>query len=117
MAILGGIQIQNYRALRDVTLGKTINSQGTKLPRLMAVVGANGVGKSSLLDALGFIGDCLTEGVESACDKQHRGGFERLRTQGETRRAADIPEIPALFDEGLPMGSLWYSNHFGNDIR
>ena len=84
MAILEGIQIQNYRALRDVTLGKTINSQGTKLPRLMAVIGANGVGKSSLLDALGFIGDCLTEGVEAACDKQHRGGFERLRTQGAT---------------------------------
>lgn len=84
MAILEGIRIQNYRALRDVTLGKTINSQGTKLPRLMAVIGANGVGKSSLLDALGFIGDCLTEGVEAACDKPHRGGFERLRTQGAT---------------------------------
>ena len=84
MAILEGIQIQNYRALRDITLGKTINSQGTKLPRLMAVIGANGVGKSSLLDALGFIGDCLKEGVEAACDKQHRGGFERLRTQGAT---------------------------------
>ena len=82
MAILEGIQIRNYRALRDVTLGKTINSNGTKLPRLIAVIGANGVGKSSLLDALGFIGDCLTEGVEAACDKQHRGGFERLRTQG-----------------------------------
>lgn len=84
MAILEGIQIQNYRALRDVTLGKTINSTGKELPRLMAVIGANGVGKSSLLDALGFIGDCLTEGVEAACDKPHRGGFERLRTQGST---------------------------------
>ena len=84
MAILEGIQIQNYRALRDITLGKTINSQGTKLPRLMAVIGANGVGKSSLLDALEFVGDCLTEGVEAACDKPHRGGFERLRTQGAT---------------------------------
>ena len=84
MAILEGIQIQNYRALRDVTLGKTINSSGKELPRLMAVIGANGVGKSSLLDALGFIGDCLTEGVEAACDKPHRGGFERLRTQGVT---------------------------------
>lgn len=82
MAILEGIQIQNYRSLRDVTLGKTINSQGTELPRLMAVIGANGAGKSSLLDALGFIGDCLAEGVEAACDKEHRGGFERLRTQG-----------------------------------
>ncbi len=82
MAILEGIQIQNFRALRNVTLGRTINSKGVELPRLMAVIGANGVGKSSLLDSLGFIGDCLTEGVEAACDKPHRGGFERLRTQG-----------------------------------
>ena len=28
-------------------------------------------------------------------------------------RAADIPEIQAMYDEGIPMGSLWYSNHFG----
>jgi predicted ATPase len=82
MAILEGIQIQNYRALRNVTLGKTLHSGGEPLPRLMAVIGANGVGKSSLLDAFGFVGDCLTEGVEAACDKKHRGGFERLRTQG-----------------------------------
>lgn len=84
MAILEGIRIQNYRALHDVTLGRTIDRKGDALPRLMAVIGANGVGKSSLLDALGFVGDCLTEGVESACDKPHRGGFERLRTQGQT---------------------------------
>lgn len=83
MAILEGIQIRNFRALREVTLGKTIyESSSTKLPRLLAVIGANGSGKSSLLDALSFLGDCLKEGVESACDKQHRGGFERLRTQG-----------------------------------
>lgn len=83
MALLEGIQIQNYRALRDVTLGKTIyDASGAVLPRLMAVIGANGAGKSTLLDALGFVGDCLNEGVEAACDKPHRGGFERLRTQG-----------------------------------
>jgi predicted ATPase len=85
MAILEGIQIQNYRALKDVTMGRTIyDSRAEELPRLMAVIGANGVGKSSLLDALGFMGDCLSEGVEAACDKPHRGGFERLRTQGVT---------------------------------
>ena len=82
MALLEGIRIQNYRALGDVTLGKTIYDSRDVLPRLMAVIGANGAGKSSLLDALGFVGDCLTEGVEAACDKPHRGGFERLRTQG-----------------------------------
>ncbi|MBM5574248.1 AAA family ATPase [Deefgea sp. CFH1-16] len=83
MAILEGIQIQNFRALRDVTLGKpTIDSKNKVLPRFITVIGPNGVGKSSLMDALGFIGDCLQEGVQAACDKPHRGGFERMRTQG-----------------------------------
>ena len=84
MAILEGIRIQNYRALKDVTFGQTFENrkQAKVLPRLMAIIGANGVGKSTLLDAFGFIGDCLNEGVESACDKPHRGGFERLRTLG-----------------------------------
>jgi predicted ATPase len=64
-------------------LGRTIyEATNLELPRLVAVIGANGTGKSSLLDALSFLGDCLKEGVESACDKPHRGGFERLRTQG-----------------------------------
>lgn len=82
MAILEGIQIQNYRALKDVTLGKTFDNDADPLPRLMAVIGANGTGKSTLMDALGFVGDCLQEGVQAACDKPQRGGFERLRTQG-----------------------------------
>jgi predicted ATPase len=82
MAILEGLQIQNFRALRNVTLGKTFDNDKSPLPRLMAVIGSNGTGKSSLLDALGFLGDCLQEGVEAACDKEHRGGFEALRTRG-----------------------------------
>ncbi len=83
MAILEGIRIQNYRSLKDVTLGKTFENQKPEaLPRLMAVIGANGVGKSTLLDVFGFIGDCLNDGVEAACDRPHRGGFERLRTLG-----------------------------------
>ena len=61
MAILEGIRIQNYRALKDVTLGKTFENKEPVLPRLMAVIGANGTGKSSLVDALGFLGDCLQE--------------------------------------------------------
>lgn len=84
MAILEGLQIQNYRALRNVTLGKTFENKGAPLPRLMAVIGANGCGKSSLLDALGFLGDCLQEGVEAACDKEHRGSFDALRSRGTT---------------------------------
>lgn len=83
MAILEGIRIQNYRSLKDVTFGKTFeNQKPDALPRLMAVIGANGVGKSTLLDVFGFIGDCLNDGVEAACDRPHRGGFERMRTLG-----------------------------------
>lgn len=83
MAILEGIQIKNFRALKEVSLGKTIyESKNKVLPRLVAIIGANGTGKSTLLDALSFLGDCLKEGVEAACDKPHRGGFDRLRTQG-----------------------------------
>ncbi|MCS4510252.1 AAA family ATPase [Xylophilus ampelinus] len=83
MAILEGIRIQNFRSLKDVTLGQTFERRKVHvLPRLVALIGANGVGKSTLLDALGFLGDCLGEGVEAACDKPHRGGFERIRTLG-----------------------------------
>ena len=85
MAILEGIQVENYRALQNVALGKLSSGGASEaLPRLMAVIGANGAGKSSLLDALGFLGDCLLDGVEAACDKPHRGGFDRLRTKDKS---------------------------------
>ena len=112
MAILEGIQIKNFRALKEVTLGKTIyESTSDPLPRLLAVIGANGTGKSSLLDALSFLGDCLKEGVESACDKQHRGGFERLRTQG----VADAIQFEIRFREEVSARPINYTLHIGGD--
>jgi predicted ATPase len=85
MAILEGIEIKNFRSLKHVTLGRvSFADKQPDLPRLIAVIGSNGVGKSSLLDVFGFLGDCLLEGIESACDKPHRGGLERLRTLGQT---------------------------------
>ena len=58
----------------------------SKLPLspLTVVIGKNGVGKSTLFDAFGFLADCLKTGVEEACDIRARGGFERIRTQGQT---------------------------------
>ncbi len=82
MAQLLGIRIENYRALRDIEIGKVAWNKGTDLPKAVCLIGPNGAGKSTLLDAFGFLADCLREGVEAACDKPHRGGFERLRTQG-----------------------------------
>ena len=53
------------------------------LTPMTAVIGKNGVGKSSLFDAFGFLADCLRLGVEEACDSRGRGGFERIRSQGQ----------------------------------
>ena len=50
---------------------------------MTAVIGKNGVGKSTLFDAFGFLADCLKIGVEEACDSRGRGGFERIRSQGQ----------------------------------
>lgn len=83
MARIEGITIQNYRALRNVTIGKTFEHQaGNPLPAMLAVIGPNGSGKSTFLDAFGFLKDCLAEGVEEACERDTRGGFDRLRTKG-----------------------------------
>jgi predicted ATPase len=50
---------------------------------LTAVIGKNGVGKSTLFDAFGFLADCLRVGVEEACDARGRGGFKKLISQGQ----------------------------------
>jgi predicted ATPase len=84
MPHIEGIRIQNYRSLKDITLGKTSkNWNADPLPQLITIIGSNGCGKSTLIDALAFLGDCLAEGVKSACDKPHRGGIERLLTRGQ----------------------------------
>jgi len=46
------------------------------------VIGKNGSGKSTLFDAFGFVADCLSTDVETACDAKQRGGFERMRSLG-----------------------------------
>jgi len=52
MALIEGFRIQNYRSLRDVTLGKLSNSQRAEpLTPLTVVIGKNGAGKSTLFDA------------------------------------------------------------------
>ena len=84
MAKIAGLRIKNFRSLRDVTLGCLWNQRQAKpLTTMTAVIGRNGVGKSTLFDAFGFLSDALKSGVEEACDSRGRGGFERIRTQGQ----------------------------------
>ncbi len=84
MAKIEGFRIRNFRALKDVTLGRLWNRhQEEALTPLTVVIGKNGVGKSTLFDAFGFLADALKLGVEEAFDARGRGGFERIRTQGQ----------------------------------
>lgn len=83
MAIIEGFRVQNFRALRNVSLGKLSGqTDGEPLTPFTVVIGKNGVGKSSLFDAFGFVADCLASDVETACDMKQRGGFDRLRSKG-----------------------------------
>ena len=85
MARIEGFRVKNFKVLKDVTLGRLWNpEENHPLTPMTAVIGKNGVGKSALFDAFGFLADALKLGVEEACDARGRGGFEKLRTQGET---------------------------------
>lgn len=85
MALIEGFRVQNYRSLQDVTLGKLSSQQkGKALTPLTVVIGKNGVGKSTLFDAFGFVSDCLSSDVEAACDMKQRGGFERMLSRGQS---------------------------------
>ena len=83
MARIEGIRIRNFRALRDVTLGRVLSLQKPEpLTPMTAVIGKNGSGKSTLFDAFGFLSDCLRIGVEEAFDARERGGFDRVKSHG-----------------------------------
>jgi predicted ATPase len=113
MALIEGFRVQNYRALHDVTLGKLSSQQhGDALTPFTVVIGKNGVGKSTLFDAFGFVADCLSTDVETACDMKQRGGFERLRTMGSTESIRfeiyyreDRGERPITYELAIAMDS------------
>ena len=66
------IEIRNYRCFRAVVL--------SDLPRMAVIVGANGSGKSSLLDVFSFLKDALSENAASAVAR--RGGYRELVSRG-----------------------------------
>jgi len=90
MAHIEALHIKNYRSLKNVNLGATsfdAERRGMRsqqpLPKLITIVGPNGCGKSTFMDVFEFIHDCLAFSVEQACEKPHRGSFERVRTRGQ----------------------------------
>ena len=68
------LRIRNYRALRDVVF--------RDLTPLTVLIGANGSGKSTVLDALAFLGEAAGGSMIQAWKKRNQ--FEGIRTRGET---------------------------------
>ncbi len=67
------LEIKNYRMFRHVTL--------KDLQPMTVVIGANGTGKTTLLDIFTFLQDSLQQNVSAAVAK--RGGFGQLVSRGE----------------------------------
>ena len=86
MATLEGFRVRNFGVLKDVTLGRLWNRRKEEaLTPMTAIIGKNGVGKSALFDAFGFLSDALNfNNIEEACDARGRGGFDKILTQGAT---------------------------------
>jgi len=56
VAQIEGFRVQNYRSLRDVTLGRLSGNTGADvLTPLTVVIGKNGAGKSTLFDSFGSL--------------------------------------------------------------
>ncbi len=96
MAQINGFRVKNYKALKDVTVGKLWNNSSKPLTPLTAVIGKNGAGKSSLFDAFGFISDCLKVGVEDACES--RGGYYKIFSKGQN--ISEPMEFEIYYREG-----------------
>ncbi|MDR0390808.1 MAG: AAA family ATPase [Planctomycetaceae bacterium] len=111
MKYIRGISIKNYRILRDVSIGSVTPSPQSyndtqppfrtrdPLTSLTVVIGRNGYGKSTLCDALGFIGDCLRSNTEYACSL--RGCFDDIVSAGQNKHEDRKLEFQILYDNIL----------------
>lgn len=66
------IRLMNFRAFKEIEM--------RDIPRMCVVVGANGTGKSTLLDIFGFLKDALTDNIQVALSK--RGGYGEVHSRG-----------------------------------
>lgn len=77
--MLTRLYVRNYRSIEEIEL---------RLSPLTVLVGPNGAGKSNIIDALRFVRDALTIGLENAI--LNRGGINTLRRWSPKGRPYDI---------------------------
>ena len=92
---LNSIVINHFKSLSNIEL--------ENLSPLTLLIGANGVGKSNLIDALRFLRDMVTEGLEHAISK--RSGIITIR-QHSPKKPYDI-HIKIEFTEDLDNEQTW----------
>lgn len=99
------IRLRNYKLFRDVTIDD--------IPGFCVLVGANGTGKSTLFDVIGFLRDCLKDNVRSALAK--RGSFKEVVTRGSDTGATITIELKLRME--LPAGwrTVTYLLEIGQD--
>lgn len=139
MARLEGFRVRNFGTLKDVTLGRLWDRRKEALTPMTAVIGKNGVGKSALFDAFGFLADALKLETLATEFRKHATGHKG-RSQvfitthqpyfvdaldpkevwilekgddglSKIRRASEDMLVNNLVEEGLPLGGLWYSDY------
>ena len=89
------IAIANYRVLQNVTL--------KGIQPFSVFLGANGSGKTTFIDAIGFLHDCLVTNTGQALEK--RGGFAEVISRGATRPEI---EISLQYREGISTPLITY---------
>jgi predicted ATPase len=96
------IKLKNFKVFRDVTL--------TDIEPYTVFVGANGVGKTTLFDAFGFLRDCLRDNVRPALAK--RGGFKEVVSRGYESELIEI-ELKLRMDLAIGQRTVTYSIKIG----
>ena len=98
------IHLENFRVFRKATLG---GPDG--LPQMAVLVGANGSGKSTFFDALGFLRDALDRDVPTAV--MRRGGMKEICSRDskspiviEIKFRDDGPKITYRLEIGEKQG-------------
>jgi len=107
--VLRRVQILNYRCLRYVDV---------RLDDFRLLVGANASGKTTFMDALAFVGDLVSDGLEDAVVKRTRN-FQDLvwnRPKDEASLGFELAlefEIPEKLQEQLSRGKRPRGKRFG----
>lgn len=96
-----GISIKNFKGIQKIA--------PLALSRFHVLVGSNGAGKTTFLDAIDFVRDCLTQGPEAAVASRLVSNFNDL-TWMRRGGAIEIELWLDLSDQGAPWAEhqFWY---------